>query len=137
MTKRIFVDTSFFLAILNQRDKYHHVAKAVSADLNTPLVTSEAVLIELGDGLARLASRSLASRFLQTIKRDKNLIIVPLTTQLVDSAIELYCARPDKEWGLTDCISFVLMQQFGIREALTTDHHFEQAQFIRLIPHQH
>ena len=46
---------------------------------------------------------------------------------------QLYCARPDKEWGLTDCLSFVVMQEQGVFDAFTADHHFEQAGFIRLL----
>jgi len=48
----------------------------------------------------------------------------------------LYQQRPDKEWGLTDCISFVVMQEQGISEAFTSDHHFTQAGFTILLSHK-
>lgn len=56
----------------------------------------------------------------------------------IDSALwqrgwQLYASRPDKEWGLTDCFSFIVMQDHAVAEAFTDDHHFEQAGFVRLL----
>lgn len=41
--------------------------------------------------------------------------------------MELFGKRPDKDWSLTDCISFVVMHDYGLADALTTEHYFEQA----------
>ena len=51
----------------------------------------------------------------------------------MQSGLNLYEQRLDKDWGLTDCISFVVMQREQIQEAFTSDKHFEQAGFIRLL----
>jgi hypothetical protein len=51
----------------------------------------------------------------------------------MDRGLALYAARPDKEWSLTDCVSFLVMQDHGVTEALTADHHFEQAGFVALL----
>ncbi|MFO0968025.1 MAG: hypothetical protein U0793_20915 [Gemmataceae bacterium] len=59
--------------------------------------------------------------------------IVPLSEDLYAEAVTLYRARPDKEWGLTDCVSFVVMTQRRITEALTADEHFEQAGFKAIL----
>lgn len=134
MTQSIFVDTSFFLAILNPRDKYHHAARTISADLTAPLITSEAILIELGNALSKQALRTIAGKFLRDVRNDTGLEIVAVNTDLLDTAIQFFRSRPDKEWGMTDCISFVIMQKYAISAALTTDHHFIQAGFTRLIP---
>ena len=60
-------------------------------------------------------------------------LVIPASTALMDRGIALFAARADKEWGLTDCISFVVMQEHNMTEALTADHHFEQAGFSALL----
>ncbi|HLM69274.1 MAG TPA: hypothetical protein VK358_17170, partial [Longimicrobium sp.] len=72
-------------------------------------------------------------RLLEKIHRDPAINIVSITDDLYREAFAAYRGRPDKEWGLIDCMSFVIMQRLGIREALTTDHHFEQAGFRALM----
>ena len=59
--------------------------------------------------------------------------LIPPDVALFDAGVQLFANRPDKEWSLTDCISFVVMQQEGITQALTADHHFEQAGFQALL----
>ncbi|HZW34899.1 MAG TPA: hypothetical protein VFF52_29520 [Isosphaeraceae bacterium] len=56
----------------------------------------------------------------------------------IDSALDLaawalWLSRPDKDWSLVDCASFVIMPRQGLTESLTADHHFDQAGFIRLL----
>jgi hypothetical protein len=130
----IFIDTSYFLALVNKRDKYHQAARAAAAQVVPPFITSDAVLLELGNALARPPHRRLAMRALQQIWADAQIEIVTLNRALLAEAITFYQARPDKAWGLTDCVSFVIMEQRGVREALTADKHFEQAGFIQLLP---
>ncbi len=67
------------------------------------------------------------------MEQDRLVEIVPLDEQLVARAFQLYRQRMDKEWGMTDCISFVVMQERGIAGALTTDEHFQQAGFRALL----
>jgi hypothetical protein len=75
----------------------------------------------------------VARQLLQTLEADPQLEIVPLSDRLYQKAFQLFCSRPDKEWGLIDCISFVVMQERGLTEALTTDKHFQQAGFRALL----
>ena len=133
MKPAIFIDTSYFLALVNNRDKYHEAAKVVAAQVTPPFVTSDAVLFELGNALARPPYRGLGIRALQQIKADMGIDVVHINQDLLAPTIALYQSRLDKAWGLTDCASFVIMQQQGLREALTTDRHFEQAGFKRLL----
>lgn len=133
MTLGIFVDTSYFLALLNSRDKYHQAARAAAAQALPPFVTSEAVLFEVGNALARPPHRALGIQALRQIRADAAIEIVPITSDLFAQAVAFYQARPDQAWGLTDCASFVIMQQRGLRAALTADSHFEQAGFTRLL----
>jgi predicted nucleic acid-binding protein len=133
MKPAIFIDTSYFLALVNGRDKYHQAAKAVAARVRPPFITSEAVLFELGNALARPPHRALGIRALQEIRADAGIEIVPVGADLFTQTVAFYQARPDKAWGLTDCSSFVIMQQRGCFEVLTADKHFEQAGFKRLL----
>jgi uncharacterized protein len=129
---RLFADTFYFLALLNKHDEAH--TKAVDyAHRVERMVTTEWVLTELADGLSSSRSRGMFSRTRQELLADENVEVVPLQMELYDEGVKLYASRSDKEWSLTDCISFVVMERLGIAEALTADHHFEQAGFVRLL----
>lgn len=128
-----FVDTGYWIAFFNAGDNLHERAVALARRLEGPLVATTIVLVEVADGLASASVRHLATRFLARARADPNLEIVALTPDLLDRAIERYVTRSDKEWGLTDCISFVVMEDRGIREALAYDQHFVQAGFRALL----
>ncbi|HMN30197.1 MAG TPA: PIN domain-containing protein [Caldilineaceae bacterium] len=132
----LFVDTSFFVALANSADADHQRALALHAqvrDQSIQKITSEYVLIELGDGLSRLSFRPLAHQILALVRMDRSFAVVPASTSLFEAALHLFHHRRDKEWGLTDCTSFVIMQQLSLVAALTADHHFEQAGFQALL----
>jgi predicted nucleic acid-binding protein len=129
----IFIDTSYFLALVNTRDKYHQAAKKAAEKAAPPFVTSEAVLFEVGNALARPPHRLLGIQALRQIRADKMIEIVHIDPDLFNRSITFYRSRMDKSWGLTDCSSFVIMEQLGIGAALTADRHFEQAGFERLL----
>jgi predicted nucleic acid-binding protein len=131
--KPIFADTYFFLAIINPRDAGHQKAVAAAQGRTGSLVTTAWVLTELADGLASTADRQLYQLILSDIQDDPSAAIVPASQELLDRGQALYFARPDKQWSLTDCISFVVMEEQHIIEALTADHHFEQAGFVALL----
>ncbi len=133
MKPAIFIDTSYFLALVNNRDKYHQAAKSVAGRVKPPFVTSDAVLFELGNALAKPPYRTLGIRAMQQIRADAGIEIVHVNPDLFAQTIAFYQSRPDKAWGLTDCSSFIIMQQHSLREALTADKHFEQAGFKRLL----
>jgi predicted nucleic acid-binding protein len=129
----VFADTFYFLALLNAKDAKHEEAWEISRQRRQRLVTTGFVLIELADGLSRSARRHVFSVLLDELRNESENILVPATQELFEEGAELYNARPDKQWTLTDCISFVVMKQQGISEALTGDHHFEQAGFVALL----
>ena len=133
MKPAIFIDTSYFLALVNNRDKYHQAAKTLAAQVTPPFITSEAVLFELGNALAKPPYRMLGIQALHQIRADTSIEIMSITPDLFAQIVAFYQSRPDKTWGLTDCSSFVMMQQRGLHEALTADTHFEQAGFARLL----
>jgi uncharacterized protein len=128
-----FVDTGYWLAIVNEDDAYHDRAAALVRSIRGPFLTTEAIILELGDALARPRWRAVGTTLIQEIRADPNLEVVPIDSALVGRAFDLYQSRTDKDWGLTDCLSFVVMQERGITEALAADHHFTQAGFRALL----
>lgn len=127
-----FGDTYFYLAFVNQRDPAN--SKAVEFILqHTPqIVTTAWVLTEVADGLAR-SQRKQFGALLDSLRTDSGTEIVPPSSRLFDDGVELYLSRQDKGWPLTDCISFVVMEERGLTDALTADRHFEQAGFRLLL----
>jgi uncharacterized protein len=128
-----FVDTGFRIALVNRDDVFHERARALNARLRGSFVTTEAILLELGDAFAQLRWRSLGRELLKRIRTEPLYDVVPITTALLDRSMDLYDRRPDKEWGLTDCLSFIVMEDRGITEALAADQHFVQAGFRALL----
>jgi uncharacterized protein len=125
-----FADTAFWIALSSRRDQYH--SRAVEwlqfvLRSGIKLVTTEAVLWEWLNALSPATSRVIAAEGYRRAHADAHVEVVPLQPELVDAAIELYRARTDKDWSLTDCFSFVVMERRRLSEALTTDRHFEQA----------
>ena len=131
--KRVFADTFFFLAVLNRRDAAHHPALAAYGNTQYRFITTEWVLTEVADGTALPAMRQGFQEFYQVLESDAKVEIIPATHELFQRGLMLYFARPDKDWSLTDCISFTVMSDEGLTEALTGDHHFAQAGFTALL----
>ncbi len=94
--------------------------------------TTEAVLIEIANG-SSATNRAGAVRFIENLYGTQNARIEPLTPQLFQRGLALYRERADKEWGMTDCISFIVMSDHALADALTTDHHFVQAGFNAML----
>jgi uncharacterized protein len=131
--KTVFADTSFYIALLNQRDEHHHRAYQFANEHPGDFVTSAWVILELADYLCDAKNRSLFLSMYEDLCADERVTIVPLSTDLFDRGIKLYAARPDKNWSLTDCISFSIMERLELREAAAADHHFVQAGFVALL----
>ncbi len=130
---QVFLDTSFLLALVLSDDENHEAAIQTQSKLTTRFLTTEFVIIELVDALASERLRDLAVRVVEMLRSDPGIEIVPASSSMITEGFALFRARPDKSWGLTDCISFAIMQNRGLREALTADRHFEQAGFHALL----
>ncbi|MBV8858882.1 MAG: type II toxin-antitoxin system VapC family toxin [Acidobacteria bacterium] len=136
MNRVVFLDTSYAIALSARADQLHEPAVRVAELLESEdvsLVTTRAVTLEIGNALSKLKYRAEATELLQSLEDDPAVEIVPLTEELYERAYQLYAGRPDKEWGLTDCVSFVVMQDHGLTEALTADEHFRQAGFSAML----
>lgn len=126
------VDTSFYVALLSPRDQHHATAAKIAASIRRPLVVTEFVLLELANAFRATESRRRLPTLWDFLRTDPGIAIVPASSELLARGFSRFASRLDKEWSLTDCISFVVMEDRGITEALTSDHHFEQAGFSRL-----
>ncbi len=125
----VFGDTFYFLALINRADEAHSRCRQFSEDHRGTVFTTEYVLVEVADALAAPAHRVTAAAFIRLLQHHSQIRVVPASERLWDRGLALYADRPDKDWSLTDCISFVVMQDTGIGEALTGDRHFTQAGF--------
>ncbi len=140
MMAEVFLDTAYAIALSSPGDLFHQRAIQLAEQIeqqNIRLVTTRAVILEIGNALSKQRYRSAAIRLLDAVEADPAVEIVPLSEQLYARSLGLYRERPDKDWGLTDCISFVVMRERGIIEALTTDEHFQQASFRALMRASH
>ncbi len=136
LSDSVFLDTAYAIALASATDKFHLQALALAEELEahgTRLLTTLAVLLEIGNALSEVQYRHAAIQLLSSLETDPSVEIIPLSDQLFERALKLCSDRPDKEWGLTDCISFVVMQARSITDALTTDEHFQQAGFRALL----
>jgi uncharacterized protein len=131
--KPVFADTSFYVALFSPGDVHHEAAVRLARELRRAVVVTEYVLMELANALARASSRKLFVALLPKLKANPNVTIVAASPERFARGCKLYADRPDKDWSLTDCISFGVMEEEDITEALTADHHFEQAGFKALL----
>jgi len=127
---RYFADTSFWIALSSLRDQYHSQAiiwqSAVMRSGST-IVTTEAILWEWLNALADSRTRDIAAEGYRRAHADTGVEIIPFDAKLMADSVDLYQSRGDKNWSLTDCLSFLVMERRCLTEALTTDRHFEQA----------
>ena len=129
----VFADTSFYIAFTNPKDAWYEAATMIGNHCRGAMVTTEYVLVELGNYLCRPADRKLFLRIVEMLHADSKTVLLPTSSRLLEAGLALFAERPDKGWSLTDCISFAVMEQHGIKEALSCDHHFEQAGFRLLL----
>ncbi|MFO1424884.1 MAG: PIN domain-containing protein [Candidatus Competibacteraceae bacterium] len=129
MTDRLFVDTLFIVALVNRRDQYHRQALDLADQYDEwPLLTTDAVLLEVGNALARNHKQE-AVAIIERLLAAVEIEIVRMTPDLFARAFVVYKQYQDKSWGLVDCLSFVAMREAKVNRALTFDRHFVQAGF--------
>jgi uncharacterized protein len=131
---RLFLDTVFIQALLSPRDSYHERAKMFFPRVRRAheVWITEAILTEGGNALSAV-NRAAASRFIDECYQTANIHVVSVDRELFQRALQLYRSRPDKTCGVTDCISFVVMDQQGLQNAVTADQHFVQAGYRALL----
>ncbi len=132
----VFADAGYWIALWHPRDTLHRSAVAVAETLgSTTVVTTQLVLVEALDAMAGMGEfrRRFAAQMVQRLEDEPDVEIVPQTDAQFRAAVERYAARPDQRWSLTDCASFLVMEERNITEALAYDRDFEQAGFTALL----
>ena len=132
----VFLDTVGLIAVVNADDQWHAAALATWQGLlaeSKALFTTNLVLIEIGDGLSKVRQRPLAVELRRRLIASPRVEIVRVTEPQESKAWELFEQRADKDWGITDCVSTVVMEERGCRSIFSIDHDFQQAGFELLI----
>ena len=127
-----FADTSFWIALSQRPDQHHRRASAWSRHLDQQdafILTTEAVLWEWMNALAGAGTRRTTAEGYRRCHQDPQIEVVPFAADTIAAAVRFYEARGDKHWSLTDCLSFLVMEERQVPRALTTDRHFQQAGF--------
>jgi len=132
--KQIFADTSYWIGLVNPRDQIHQkVIKITQQLFSVRLLTTEMVLGELLNSFSDGPFRRAVAGMVLKLRNDRNVRIVPQTSEQFESALRRYIQAGDKSWSLTDCASFQVMEAEQIQAALTHDQHFAQAGFEMLL----
>jgi predicted nucleic acid-binding protein len=128
-----FAVTSYLVALASADDTWHLQAVDHAGAWRGRVVTTDFVLVELANWLTRWKKRAAFAPIVEQLRADPKVLVHTATRQVFDAGYDLFRRRPDKDWSMTDCISFFIMEQEGVTEALSTDHHFEQAGFTILL----
>ena len=129
----VFADTYYFPALLDSTEKRHAEAVEAARDGELRIVTTEWVLAEFGDAYCHPGDRADFVFLYRSLVNHPRVKIMQADTFLFQRGVDLFEQRRDKNWSLTDCLSFVSMRNEGITDALTGDKHFEQAGFTALL----
>ncbi len=132
----VFADAGYWIALWNSRDSLHRRAVAIADRLGTTsILTTHMVLTEVLGAMAGMGPfhRRMAVQMLLSLEADPHIEIIPQSGARFRAAVEQYAARNDQSWSLTDCASFMAMEERGITEALAYDRDLEQAGFVALL----
>lgn len=133
---RLFLDTGYALALAFPRDQHHPRATTLAEQYDLPttrIITTQAVVLEIGNSLAAPVLRPTGISIINGLRTDPRVTIIEVDNALMARGLTLFEDRPDKQWSLTDCISFLVMQDKRMTLALAYDQHFEQAGFRPLM----
>ncbi len=131
---RVFLDTAGILAMSNRRDSFHENAVRINQyleEIHVRFVITDFIVVEVCNSLSK--HKHLALKFLKLIQESDDIEVIPITKTRFEKALQMYQEYTDKDWGLTDITSFLIMKEYGIQEVFTCDHHFKQMGFTVLI----
>ncbi len=125
----VLADTTYWIALVVKQDQYHDRAQRFSLRITGRIITTAAVLLETANALSRPSWRAAGVALLDHLQQRTDVSILSLSADLWQRGWEVYRSRNDKARSLTDCVSFLAMQDAGLHDALTADDHFRQAGF--------
>lgn len=132
----IFVDTSALIAFGNKDDIFHQQADMIRQELvksRRTFLTTSLIIVELCNAFSKNRFRSVSVEIIEGIHNSDKWTYVDVNKKLMKRGFELFKKMSDKEWGLVDCVSIIVARDFGIVDVFTTDRHFEQAGFQKLL----
>jgi len=132
----IFADACYWIALMNRNDQLYATAVKLREKLShAQVITTDEVLGEVLNFFAGRGPhlRMMAAQAVDGIRADMRVHVIEQSRTTFDGGLTLYKSRSDKEYSHVDCVSFSLMTQNGIGEALTDDHHFQQFGFVALL----
>jgi predicted nucleic acid-binding protein len=115
------LDAAFYIALSSSRDQNHLIARQFAGSFTGRVITTEDVLTEVANFLSHPVHREKTVKLLEELRADPKTEVISSSHELWDRGLDLYARRPDKGWSLTDCISFAVMTERGLTEALTAD----------------
>ena len=134
--REVFADTGYWTAIIRRNDALHEVVISLNQRLEScRIVTTEMVLTEFLTYFSKQGYywRALASDLVIDLIDNPDTEVVEQTSNQFREALNRYTTCLDQRWSLTDCASFLVMEERGITEALAYDRDFEQAGFTALL----
>jgi predicted nucleic acid-binding protein len=129
----MLIDTSGFFALHSEKDQHHVAATQLFEQARRRVTTSYVLAKYVALALIRGLPRPDVLAFSEEVLFDETLEVVWINRQQHLQAVELLRQRPDKTYSLCDAVSFLLMRERQINDALTTDKHFAQEGFVRLL----
>lgn len=135
MSERFLLDATFIAGYLNPRDQHHPAAQKCMQVVKEAdeIVITEPVLIEVGNLLCSTLQRQRAAQFIEACYATENITVVSVDSELLNRALQFFRQHKDKNWRLTDCISFVVMHDRELNAAVSADNDFQQAGFRALM----
>jgi len=131
----LFVDTTYVQGLYNLDDQHHGICVQGLpwAQQAKRLFITDAVLCETGNAFSSLKRRARGASLIREFLVSKRVTVIRLSPRCFEQALQLYEHRADKEWGMIDCFSFVVMEKYHLKACLTVDYHFAQAGF-KILP---
>lgn len=135
MARRLFIDTSAFLALEDKSDAHHEAARRFQREMRLhgpcEIFTSAYVLDETLTLIRRRLGIQPSITFAKNIRSSRITKVIWSSQELEQKALDLFERYADKTFSLTDCMSFLIMQEQDIQEAFSFDDHFSQMGFLR------
>lgn len=132
----VYVDTAALMALVHKRDSFHKKSITVYKELhsrNTEFVTTNAVLLEIGNAFSRSSQKPLATSVFRLVNDSPFWEVLPVDGNWFAKGMELFQKRIDKDWSQTDCIGIVVAEAYTVKNIFTSDKHFKQAGFNILL----
>jgi len=134
--KKVFADTSYWIALLNKNDQYHASALALDNKLEgIEIVTTDMVLAEVLNSFSSQGQfmKKLVANYVSHLYGTKGYSIIEQSREQFINALKIYSRYADKDWGFVDCLSYCVMRDNHITDALSHDRHFKQMSFKTLL----